>query len=48
MNTTYTAKDYLESANKSLKYWKGQLEKLNNNQNETIELEIILELLQAH
>ena len=31
MNTIYTAKDYLESANRSLKYWKGQLEKLNNN-----------------
>lgn len=31
MNTTYTAADYLQSANRSLKYWKGQLEKLNNN-----------------
>ena len=31
MNTIYTAKDYLESANRSLKYWKGQLEKLNND-----------------
>ena len=27
----YTVADYLESANRSLKYWKGQLEKLNNN-----------------
>ena len=28
---TYTVADYLESANRSLKYWQGQLEKLNNN-----------------
>lgn len=27
----YTVEDYLQSANRSLKYWKGQLEKLNNN-----------------
>lgn len=31
MNTIYTVADYLESANRSLKYWNGQLEKLNNN-----------------
>lgn len=31
MNTIYTVADYLQSANTSLKYWKGQLEKLNNN-----------------
>ena len=31
MNTIYTAEDYLQSANRSLKYWQGQLEKLNNN-----------------
>lgn len=27
----YTVADYLQSANGSLKYWKSQLEKLNNN-----------------
>ena len=31
MKTIYTVADYLESANRSLKYWNGQLEKLNNN-----------------
>lgn len=31
MSTIYTATDYLQSANTSLNYWKGQLEKLNNN-----------------
>lgn len=31
MNTIYTAENYLESANRSLKYWQGQLGKLNNN-----------------
>ena len=31
MNTIYTVADYLQSANRSLKYWNGQLEKLNNN-----------------
>lgn len=31
MNTIYTAADYLASANRTLKYWNGQLEKLNNN-----------------
>lgn len=30
MNTIFTVADYLESANRSLKYWNGQLEKLNN------------------
>ena len=29
--TVYTVTDYLKSANGSLEYWKGQLEKLNNN-----------------
>ena len=28
---TYTVADYLQSANGSLKYWQGQMEKLNNN-----------------
>lgn len=27
----YTATDYLQSTKGTLKYWKGQLEKLNNN-----------------
>lgn len=31
MMKVYTAEDYLKSANGTLKYWKGQLEKLNNN-----------------
>ena len=31
MNTIYTVANYLQSANSSLKYWEGQLEKLNNN-----------------
>lgn len=31
MNTVYTVADYLQSANRSLKYWNNQLEKLNNN-----------------
>ena len=31
MNTIYTVADYLESANRSLKYWESQLEKLNSN-----------------
>lgn len=31
MNTIYTVADYLTSANRTLKYWKDQLEKLNNN-----------------
>lgn len=31
MNTIYTVADYLQSANRSLKYWNEQLEKLNNN-----------------
>lgn len=30
MNTIYTVADYLKSANGQLKYWNGQLEKLNN------------------
>ena len=30
MNTIFTVEDYLQSANRSLKYWNGQLEKLNN------------------
>lgn len=30
MNTIYTVADYLKSANGTLKYWNGQLEKLNN------------------
>ena len=29
--TVYTVKDYLQSAERSLKYWTSQLEKLNNN-----------------
>lgn len=31
MNTIYTVSDYLASANRTLKYWKDQLEKLNND-----------------
>lgn len=31
MNTIYTVGDYLQSAKGTLKYWEGQLEKLNNN-----------------
>lgn len=31
METVYTVTDYLQSANRSLKYWNEQLEKLNNN-----------------
>ena len=31
MMKVYTVADYLESTNRSLKYWQGQLEKLNNN-----------------
>ena len=31
MKTIYTATDYLKSANGTLKYWEGQLEKLNNH-----------------
>ena len=31
MKTIYTVDDYLQSANGTLKYWQGQLEKLNNN-----------------
>ena len=31
MKTIYTVADYLDSANRSLKYWNNQLEKLNNN-----------------
>lgn len=30
MNTIYTVADYLQSAERTLKYWNGQLEKLNN------------------
>lgn len=30
-NTVYTVSDYLDSAERSLKYWNSQLEKLNNN-----------------
>ena len=29
--TVYTVANYLESVNRSLKYWNEQLEKLNNN-----------------
>lgn len=31
MKTVYTVAHYLESAERTLKYWNGQLEKLNNN-----------------
>ena len=31
MDTIYTVETYLQSAKGSLKYWEGQLEKLNNN-----------------
>lgn len=31
MKTVYTVADYLDSTNRSLKYWNNQLEKLNNN-----------------
>lgn len=31
MTTIYTAADYLASVNRTLKYWEGQLEKLNND-----------------
>lgn len=30
MNTIYTVADYLASANRTLKHWNEQLEKLNN------------------
>lgn len=30
MSTVYTVADYLQSAERTLKYWNGQLEKLNN------------------
>lgn len=29
--TVYTVAEYLQSANRSLKYWQSQMEKLNNN-----------------
>lgn len=31
MENIFTVSDYLQSANRSLKYWNKQLEKLNNN-----------------
>lgn len=31
MEIIYTVADYLDSANKSLKYWNSQLKKLNSN-----------------
>lgn len=30
MNTIFTVADYLQSAERTLKYWNSQLEKLNN------------------